>query len=65
MVARYVIPEVNGLLSSYRESHKFVTEHREYWDRANDAVMRKIQENERAAEVMEREGLQGEKSVEK
>ena len=65
MVARYVIPEVNGLLSSYRESHKFVTEHREYWDRANDAVMMKIQENERAADVMEREGLQGEKSIEK
>ncbi|HAE33141.1 MAG TPA: hypothetical protein DCF86_04790 [Dehalococcoidia bacterium] len=65
MVARYVIPEINGLLSGYRESHKFVTENREYWDRANDAVMRKIQGNERAADVMEREGLQGEKAVQK
>ena len=30
------MPEVNGMLDSYRESHKFVTENRGYWDRAND-----------------------------
>ena len=65
MVARYVIPEINGLLANYRESHRFVTDNREYWNRANDAVMSKIQENSRAADVMEREGLQGEKIVEK
>jgi limonene 1,2-monooxygenase len=62
MVARYVIPEVNGLLKDYRESHEFVTQNRDYWNRAQDAVMSKIQENERAADVMEREGMQGEKS---
>ena len=62
MVARYVIPEVNGLLSGYKESHEFVTQNRDYWNRAKDAIMSKIQENERAADVMEREGLQGEKS---
>ena len=65
MVARYVIPEINGLLANYRESHRFVTDNREYWNRANDAVMSKIQENSRAADVMEREGLQGEKIIEK
>ena len=62
MVARYVIPEVNTLLSGYKESHEFVTQNRDYWNRAKDAIMSKIQENERAADVMEREGLQGEKS---
>lgn len=62
MVARYVIPEVNALLSGYKESHEFVTQNRDYWNRAKDAIMSKIQENERAADVMEREGLQGEKS---
>ncbi len=49
MVARYVIPEVNGLLDDYRESNKFVIENRETWDRAGQAIRSKIQENERAA----------------
>ena len=62
MVARYVIPEINGLLDSYKESHKFVTENREYWDRAGEAILSKINENERAAEIMEKDGLLGEKS---
>ena len=62
MVARYVIPEVNGLLDDYRESHKFVTEDRAYWERHNEAVMNKIQENKRASEVLEAEGWEGEKS---
>ena len=38
MVARYVIPEVNGLLDDYRESNKFVIENRSTWLRAGDAV---------------------------
>jgi len=62
MVARYVIPEINGLLDSYKESHKFVTENREYWDRAGEAILSKINENERAAEIMEKDGLLGEKT---
>ena len=62
MVAHYVIPEVNGLLKEYKESHEFVTQNRDYWNRSNDAIMNKIQENERAADVMEREGEVGEKS---
>ena len=48
MVARYVIPQVNGLLDDYFESHRFVTDNREYWNRAQQAVRSKIGENERA-----------------
>ena len=62
MVARYVIPEVNGLLDDYRESHKFVTEDRAYWERHNEAVMNKIMGNKRASEVLKTEGWEGEKS---
>ena len=49
LVARYVMPEVNGLLDDFRDSQKFVQDHREYFKRAGEAVMSKIQENERAA----------------
>ncbi|MDP7578383.1 MAG: LLM class flavin-dependent oxidoreductase [SAR202 cluster bacterium] len=63
MVARYVIPEVNGLLDDYRESHTFVTENRAYWERHNEAVMNKIQGNKRASEVLKTEGWEGEKST--
>jgi limonene 1,2-monooxygenase len=51
MVARYVIPEVNGQLDSMRESNQFVIENREYFVRAQQAIMNKINENERAAEA--------------
>jgi limonene 1,2-monooxygenase len=52
MVARYVIPEVNGLLKDLRESYKYVTQNRGMWDRAREAVRSKIQENSRASEAM-------------
>lgn len=55
LVARHVIPEVNGLLEDYRESNKFVIENRETWNRAGQAIMSKIQENKRAAEAMKEE----------
>ncbi len=48
MVARYVVPQVNGLLDDYYESHRFVTDNREYWNRAQQAIRSKISENERA-----------------
>ena len=48
MVARYVVPQVNGLLDDYLESHRFVTDNREYWNRAQQAIRSKIGENERA-----------------
>ena len=53
LVARYVMPEVNGMLDNYRESNKFVIENRDTWMRAGAAIMSKIQENKRAAEAME------------
>jgi limonene 1,2-monooxygenase len=52
MVARYVIPEVNGMLDAYRESQRYVIENREVFDRAGEAVMAKIMENEKAVKAM-------------
>ena len=49
MVARYVIPEVNGILEGYRESQKYVNENRNIWDRAAEAIKSKITENPNAA----------------
>jgi len=57
MVARYVIPEINGMLDGYRESQRHVIEHRGVFDRAGDAIMAKINENERAVRAMQ-EGIQ-------
>ncbi len=47
-MARHVIPEVNGPLNDYRESREFVVEHRDYFERAGQAIMSKIMENDRA-----------------
>ena len=52
LVARYVIPEINGMLESYRESQRHVIENRESFDRAGAAVMSKIMQNERAVAAM-------------
>ncbi|MGE0698113.1 MAG: LLM class flavin-dependent oxidoreductase [Hyphomicrobiaceae bacterium] len=52
MVARYVIPEINGYLDGLRTSRKFVAENREYFDRAKEAVMAKILDNEKAAAAL-------------
>ena len=59
MVARHVLPEVNGLLDDYRESNRFVIENRGTWERAGDAVVSKIRENERAAAAMEEDEARG------
>ena len=59
MVARYVIPEVNGQLAPMRESNRFVVEHREYFQRAQTAILNKINEHERAAETFRTEGVGG------
>ena len=53
MVARYVIPEVNGLLEGYRTSRQYVVEHRESFERAGQAIMQKIMGNERAAAALQ------------
>ncbi|MCB1743722.1 MAG: LLM class flavin-dependent oxidoreductase [Gammaproteobacteria bacterium] len=52
LVARYVIPEINGYLDGLRRSQRFVSENREYFDRAREAVMSKIMANEQAAEAL-------------
>ena len=52
MVARYVVPEVNGYLDSYRASQKDVIKNRGIFDRAGQAVIKKIMENERAVKAM-------------
>jgi limonene 1,2-monooxygenase len=52
MVARYVVPEINGYLTGLRQSREFVAANREYFDRARDAVMAKITENAAAAEAL-------------
>ncbi len=55
LVARYVIPEVNGMLDGYRESQQYVIEHRDVFDRAGQAIMAKIMENEKAVAAMSEE----------
>ena len=52
LVARHVIPEVNGQIAPMRASNEFVIGHREYFDRAGQAILAKIQENDRAAAAL-------------
>ena len=52
MVARYVVPEVNGHLRALRESQQYVVENRASFDRAGEAILVKIMENEKAAEAL-------------
>jgi limonene 1,2-monooxygenase len=52
MVARYVVPEINGYLAGLRKSQKFVIDNRAYFDRAREAVMAKILDNESAAAAL-------------
>jgi limonene 1,2-monooxygenase len=52
MVARYVVPEINGYLAGLRTSREFVAANRDYFERAREAVMAKIQANDAAAEAL-------------
>jgi limonene 1,2-monooxygenase len=52
MVARYVVPEINGHLAALRRSQDFVVNNRAVFDRSRDAVMAKINENEAAAAAL-------------
>jgi limonene 1,2-monooxygenase len=52
MVARYVVPEINGYLAGLRTSREFVANNREYFNRARQAVMAKITENPAAAAAL-------------
>lgn len=48
LVARYVVPEINGYLKGLRASQDFVATNRGVFDRAKEAIMAKIAENEAA-----------------
>ena len=52
MVARYVVPEINGHIAGLRRSQQFVIENRAVFDRAGQAVMAKIMENDKAAAAL-------------
>jgi limonene 1,2-monooxygenase len=52
MVARYVVPEINGYLAGLRTSREFVATNRDYFNRARQAVMAKITENPVAARAL-------------
>jgi limonene 1,2-monooxygenase len=52
LVARYVVPEINGYVAGLRQSRAFVATNREYFNRARQAVMAKITENEAAAAAL-------------
>jgi limonene 1,2-monooxygenase len=59
MVARYVVPEVNGLLKGFRESRAYVINNREPFQRAGQAVLNKIKGHERAHSALKEGGLEG------
>jgi limonene 1,2-monooxygenase len=56
LVARYVVPEINGYVDSMRKSQKFVIENRAVFERAGEAVMSKIMGNEKAAAALAETG---------
>ncbi len=53
LVARYVVPEINGHLDGLRESQHHVITHREPFERATRAIMDKIEANQRAVEALQ------------
>lgn len=52
MVARYVIPEINGYTRKLRESREYLVTHREAFQAAGQAVLQKIMSNERAVKAL-------------
>lgn len=55
LVARYVVPEINGYVQRLRESQQHLVANRDVFERAGQAVLSKIMENERAAKAMQEE----------
>jgi limonene 1,2-monooxygenase len=53
MVARYVVPEINGYLAGLRRSREHLVHNRAAFDRGRDAVMAKINENAAAVAALE------------
>ena len=62
LVARYVMPAINSMLNDYQDSYNFVINNRDTWLRAKDARFKNVEQHESAANVMETECLEGEKS---
>jgi len=56
IVARYVVPEINGYVAGLRKSQAFVIENRDVFERAGQAVMAKIMANEKAAAALAETG---------
>ncbi len=54
LVARYVIPEISGMLEPMRASNQHVIENRGSFAQAGKAVMAKIAENDRAMEALKK-----------
>jgi limonene 1,2-monooxygenase len=52
LVARYVVPEINGYLAGLRQSQHFVATNRGVFERAKEAIMAKITENEAAVAAL-------------
>jgi len=52
MVARYVIPEINGYVTSCASPQKFLIDNRAVFDRAARRIMAKIMENDAAAAAL-------------
>jgi limonene 1,2-monooxygenase len=52
MVARYVIPEINGYVAKLRDSERHLQVNRAVFERAGQAIMAKIMENKDAAEAL-------------
>lgn len=52
LVARYVIPELNGLCDPYRASMKYLVDNRPGKERAAEAVMQKIMSNDLAVAAL-------------
>ena len=52
MVARYVVPEINGYVAKLRDSRVSVATNRGVFDRAKEAIMAKINENEAAVAAL-------------
>jgi limonene 1,2-monooxygenase len=58
LIARYVMPEVNGMLEGFRASRAYVVENREWFNRAGQAVLSKIMSHEGAAAAL-KAGMEG------
>ncbi|MBV9903408.1 MAG: LLM class flavin-dependent oxidoreductase, partial [Alphaproteobacteria bacterium] len=52
MVARYVMPEINNQVEGLRISQKYLIDNRHMFERAGQAVMKKIMENESAVKAL-------------